>query len=186
MKLLNSYSLKNNIRSTTYIGNTFCVLLPLITHQRCARFGKGPSPSTLGFSFCLGTIGDVCLLDGVCLFFFEVAMLNAHYSLIDRADLAGANRNKLYKLPNEETGGRDIYVWWDSNNAITCLTLEFWRIRGIQNEEQVWKVIDAFLHYMGQPGYPSSYDFIKTHFRKNSRFYKNTFGDIKVTAKQPS
>ena len=59
-------------------------------------------------------------------------------------------------------------------------TIDFWWIYGLQTEEQVWKVIDAYIQYMSQPGYPIADNFVETNFCKNSKFYKETFGDIKV------
>jgi hypothetical protein len=77
-------------------------------------------------------------------------------------------------------GGVECDIGWNREKSIKMLRIDFWHIYGIQTEEQVWKVIDAYTQYMSQPGYPDAYAFVETHFNKNGKFYKETFGDIKV------
>ncbi|MEY4396201.1 MAG: hypothetical protein RL595_3450 [Planctomycetota bacterium] len=107
-------------------------------------------------------------------------MSEHHYNLFEKSDLTAYDKY-LYCFEDPDINSA-VYLYWNKDKTFDCLRLDYRYIYGLQNEEQIWKVLDAYVNFPKDYDLPRD-DFIAKMLRKNCKFYKETFGDLKLTIK---
>ena len=81
-----------------------------------------------------------------------------HFNLFEKAQLTAYNMYCFcFKIPCASGEEDRLYLLWNKDKSFESLQILWWKIQGLQNEEQIWKVLDAYLNFYTDTGLPRDY-----------------------------